>query len=102
MFELFKKTYPEELNKVHLFERIVSPIPGVSKHSYRKNGKYKIVLDGKIRQHKQNINYTLVRSMCWLGVAFVWTIGVDLFNETFFLNVVPVLDNIIMSVLEYF
>ena len=47
MFELFKKTYPEELNKVHLFERIVSPIPGVSKHSYRKNGKYEIILDGK-------------------------------------------------------
>ena len=47
MFELFKKTYSEELNKVHLFERIVSPIPSVSKHSYRKNGKYEIILDGK-------------------------------------------------------
>ncbi len=47
MFGLFKKSCHEELNKVHLFERVVSPIPGVSKYSYRKKGKYEIIFDGK-------------------------------------------------------
>ena len=44
MFGLFKKPYSEELNKVHLFERIVSPIPGVSKYSYKKRGNMKLYL----------------------------------------------------------
>jgi len=47
MFGLFKKPCHDELNKVHLFERIVSPIPGVSKYSYRKKGEYEIIFDGK-------------------------------------------------------
>jgi len=47
MFGLFIKKRPEEIKKVQLFTSLIQQIPHVNRFSYRKNGKFEVIFDGK-------------------------------------------------------
>ena len=47
MFGLFTKKRPEETKKVQLFTSLIQQIPHVNRFSYRKNGKFEVIFDGK-------------------------------------------------------
>ena len=47
MLGLFSKKGPEEKNKVQLFTLLIKQIPHVNRFSYRKNGKFEVIFDGR-------------------------------------------------------
>jgi hypothetical protein len=47
MFGLFSKKGPEETKKVQLFTLLIQQIPHVNRFSYRKNGKFEVIFDGR-------------------------------------------------------